>query len=137
MTWLLPARGSCGSVCRYSSGVDSASRCSRRFGRPDRGDDGYGCGCCAPAVSQCPVVRHRTILFLQAGRHGPTAQGSSSFICSNKKTQTRSTREQEQDKKGTENWRLHFAHKKREKKTNTLDIKQLLLQLLQLRLRIP
>ena len=41
---------------------------------------------------------------------------SSSFICSNKKTHTWSTREQEQDEKGTENWRLHFAHKKRKKK---------------------
>ena len=44
---------------------------------------------------------------------------SSSFICSNqlnKKTHTWSTREQEQDKKGTENWRLHFAYKKTKNK---------------------
>ena len=53
------------------------------------------------------------------------SSSSSSFICShqlNKKTHTWSTREQEQDKKGTENWRLHFANKKT-KKTDTLDIK--------------
>ena len=55
-----------------------------------------------------------------------SSSSSSSFICSNqlnKKTHAWSTREQEQDKKGTENWRLHFAHKKRKEKTNTLDIK--------------
>ena len=47
------------------------------------------------------------------------SSSSSSFICSNQlnKTHTWATREQEQDKKGTENWRLHFAHKKT-KKTN-------------------
>ena len=47
------------------------------------------------------------------------SSSSSSFICSNqlnKKTHTWSTREQEQDKKGTENWRLHFAHIKKQKK---------------------
>ena len=41
------------------------------------------------------------------------------LFCSNqlnKKTHTWSTREQEQDKKGTENWRLHFAHKKEKNK---------------------
>ena len=33
-----------------------------------------------------------------------------------KKMHTWSTREQEQDKKGTENWRLHFAHKNKKNK---------------------
>ena len=47
---------------------------------------------------------------------------SSSFICLNqldKKTHTWSTREQEPDKKCTENWRLHFAHKKNKKNKHT------------------
>jgi len=48
-----------------------------------------------------------------------TCSCNSSFICSNKKTHTWSTREQQQDKKGTENWRLHFAHKKRKKNKHT------------------
>ena len=49
-----------------------------------------------------------------------TRSVSVSFIWSNqlnKKKHTWSTREQEQDKKGTENWRLHFAHKKTNKHT--------------------
>jgi len=57
-----------------------------------------------------------TLCQLFLGLHS----SSSSFICSNqlnKKTHTWATREQEQDKKGTENWRLHFVNKK----TNTLD----------------
>ena len=67
---------------------------------------GYG-PCIALGLADLPKVRGQFRLSV-----------SVSFICSNqlnKKTHTGSTREQEQDKKGTENWRLHFAYKKTKK----------------------
>jgi len=52
-----------------------------------------------------------------------TIQYNTKFVKRHVAVASEATREQEQDKKGTENWRLHFFPIKKQKKTNTLDIK--------------
>ena len=78
--------------------------------------------CCQQNSSTVELVEHTDDGWRAVNAMHPPWTSSSSFICSNqlnKKTHTWSTREQEQDKKGTEYWRLHFAHKKKKKNKHT------------------